>query len=148
MFVLFFSFLHTGYYIFIEVHFWWKFVGGCLDGSNQNSLNPYELSANQTVLEIVTFVKETWWKALHSRWGERYMYRNNYRITWYEIRGADYRLHHSSFSRLSGIWWPLFLCVETHQPAMSGNRVHDDVLGFHHWFWHKHHGRLLYFFSF
>lgn len=53
MFMLFFSFLHTCY-IFIEVHFWWKFVGGCLDGNNQNSLNLYELSANQTVLEIVT----------------------------------------------------------------------------------------------
>lgn len=38
--------------------------------------------------------------ALHSRWGERYMYRNNYRKTWYEICSADCRLHHSSFSRL------------------------------------------------
>lgn len=38
--------------------------------------------------------------ALHSRWGERYMYRNNYRRTWYEICSADCRLHHSSFSRL------------------------------------------------
>lgn len=41
-------------------------------------------------------------------------------------------------------WGLLFSCVDTHQPADPGNRVYDDILGVHHWFWHKHHWGLRY----
>lgn len=42
------------------------------------------------------------------------------------------------FPRLTGILGSLSPCLETHRPANSGNRVHDDALGFHHCIWPKH----------